>query len=466
MRMTDQKTSFQSSAIGRTAKKKSWFWYKFIIFLIFIGLLVIGAILASILIFGHPSKRMSQQFVDINFSSNDRVESLAVNRYSISLVNRDISDLRAAELKVDFPEGFSLTSVDEPCSEKLSSGCTWSLGKIKRGESRTIALDGYFWQPSQNDQDKKTFNGALNFQLEDFSSNFQHEIKKEVLVNPVLFVNLISDREIRVGQKKQWQINVRNLGQQIVQNVKLVLDLPPNFIFEPTGDLPSGVKAGTEEGKNIWLIDKLGSSDNTTSEKQISFGGYFKSLSEQPQIIKITAGLVDPDGRFFVQQENSQNINLLASDLTFSLSPASSQNIFNWNTDIPLILNYQDTGEPIEDLGFSIEIPNGQLIDWQKLSNSKWQWRSGQNQIEDNSWLVGSAFSSRTIIWNKSQIYVLNRILSGDAGQISFSITPDISQQSAGIQEIGFKVVASGRYENGGEFVMEGESLIVKLSTQ
>lgn len=466
-----QKSIFRTSSIDRSKfaychkslSPKFSFWYKFVIFLILIILLVSTAILASIFIFGRSSKGIGERLVEIDFSGKDKVNSLESNNYAISLINKEISDLKAAELRINFPAGFFLDNTSQPCAEKLISGCTWTLGKVKRGESKTINFTGYFLVPSKSDNDFRSFSGVLDFQLEDFSSHFQREFKKDIFVKPILSVSLEAEKKVSVGQKKHWQISLENLSEQIVNYPKIILEAPANFIFIPSKFPTEGVNFEIEDSRANWLIDYL----DPISKRQIYFDGYFRQFSEKPLEFKIKAGLVNSNGQFFVQNEILESINLERASLNFSLSTINNQSTFYWGEEIPFYLNYQNTFRQIEDLSFKIEIPNSQFIDWQNLSNLGWRWLSGQNQIQDNSWLIESKGESRAIIWNQSQIAALTKILVGDSGEIYFNLKTISPMPNINNREMILKIKATGKYpESNEEFEIEGPTLTIEIKNQ
>lgn len=438
--------------------------YKFIIFLVLVILLASGAILTSILIFGRSTQGVGERLVEINFSGNQETESLAPNKFAIVLTNRELSDLKAAELKVNFPKGFILDKVDQPCTEKLVSGCTWSLGKIKRSEARAINLEGRFLEPSKSISDPKSFSGVLNFQLEDFSSNFQKEFKSDVFVKPILAVDLKTDNtNVVVGQKKRWQINLRKLtGQDISHNIKVVLETPSNFVVT---EVPLGDIIFTTEGRRAtWLISNLNLADEYSPEKQIYFDGYLSQFSEISSVFKVRIEIEDTSGQFFVQNEISKSVTIQGASLNISLSTGDNQSTFRWGEEIPLKFSYQNAFSQLEDLNFSIEISNSRYIDWQKLTDLKWHWSSGQNQIDNSSWLVKSSGENRTIIWDKSQIIGLGKVAVGETGEILFNLKTVAEPQNINTQEIIMKIRAGGKYsENGELFKIESAPLILKI---
>ncbi|MGC9048846.1 MAG: hypothetical protein ACP5IX_01340 [Patescibacteria group bacterium] len=463
-----QKTSYQSSPFGRgriiyrrqPSSPRSGFWHKFVILLIFIILLIAGAILASILIFGKSPKGVGERLIEINFSGQTEVESLAPIAYTITIVNREFADLKAAELRINFPNGFVLTESDQPCSETLLNGCTWSLGKIRRGESKMINLVGYFFEPSQSINDLKSFQGILDFEFQDFSSHFQKELKFDIFVKPILSINLGIEREIPVGLIKQWQIDLKNLSQQTVNNLKIVLEVPNGFVIIPPEISDENVNFNIEGSEAIWRVKML----EPLAEKQLYFEGYFSQFFEAPLKFKILAGLVNNQGQIFIQDSLSEQIALRVADLNFSLSSTNKQTEFHWTEELPLHLVYQNTGNQIEDLNFKIEILNGQFIDWQNLTNSKWQWFSEQEEKEGSNWLIESSEKSRTIIWNPSQIFNLDKVSLGESGEIRFVLRLSTAPQNIESQEIIFKPKVSGKYPLTGEqFKIEGAPLVLKI---
>jgi len=441
---------------------KTGFWPKFIILLILIVLLVFGAILASILIFGKSPKGVGERLIKIDFSGQAEVESLSLANYTIIITNLEISDLKASELKIDFPRGFVLTETDQPCSETLLTGCIWSLGKIRRGETKAINLIGYFLEPSRSIDDLKNFQGSFDFEFQDFSSHFQKEIKKGIFVKPALSVNLEMDEKVLIGLKKRWLVSLKNLNQQTIHNLKIVLETPNNFIIMPSNEneVDENITLITENSRIIWQLKTL----EPLAEKYLYFTGYFIWASDEVSEFKITAGLIDNQGQFFVQNSLSKQIILQMPDLKISFSTTNQQRDFHWTDEIPLHLIYQNSGEQIEDLNFKIEILDGQFIDWQNLINSKWQWFSEQEEQEGTNWLVESNEKGKTIIWNSSQISNLNKVSTNDSGEIRFIIKLANQPQNAEFQEINFKPKVSGRYFLTGEqFEFEGTPLKLQI---
>ncbi|MDD5121698.1 MAG: hypothetical protein PHV78_02730 [Patescibacteria group bacterium] len=428
--------------------------HKLIIVIVILILLISGAILTSVLIFGRSTGSAGDRLVELDVQGENMVDSLATNRYSFSLTNREISDLRSAEMNVVFPDGFILTNTDQPCEEKLTSGCTWLLGKVKRGESKNISIEGYFLGASKTEQDFKTIKGTINFQLEDFSSNFQKQFAKNIFVRPVLTIGLIGLNDAVVGQKSEWQINLSNTSDKTINQVSASLIAPSGFNVEfnqTDSDL------FFNQSRLVWAVKNLG----PRAERIIKFRGYFSDSNITTAQLIVKADLPDNENKLFLQAESSQEVSVRNENVGLSLLIDASEGALAPSQEIPVYITYNNIPADIKDLTLRLSFSDSSLFNWSDLTTKSWQWQSGGSNLNSQSWLIESSADARSIVWGKAQIGALENLSSADSGTIELNIkSTDVFISNNSLVEI--KLTATGKYADNSPFSIAGP---VKLLT-
>ena len=355
----------------RLTKPRSSLWHKLIVLAIIFILLIVGGVLVSILIFGHSAGGAGDRLVELKIDGKELVDSLDDVQYIASLSNREISDLKSAELQVNFPKGFVLTSVSQPCEEKLDSGCIWSMGKVSRGEKRIITLNGYFLEASVTEGDLKTLKAQANFQLQDFSSLFQKTFEQKIFVRPILSAEISGLTNLIPGQNYNWQLKIHNnSNQKIGQTIRLEPGVNTTGFFAaalPNQDLPSGVTYNN----GLWNIAGL----DLQAEVDIDFLVSVASagLSSSSITIPTSLGFLTNDG-YFLQQEVDRQISV-KDIVNLSLSIGGPQTDFKAGNTLPVNLSYDNITADIKNFSLSLIFSSDQLIDKAGLINSNWQWQ-------------------------------------------------------------------------------------------
>jgi len=430
-------------------------------------LLIVGGVLISILIFGHSAGGAGERLVDLKIDGKQLVDSLENTQYTISLTNREISDLKSAELQVNFPKGFVVTDVSQPCEEKLVSGCTWLMGKVGRGEKRAIILGGYFLEASANEGDLKTLKAEVNFQLQDFSSLFQKSFEQAIFVRPVLSAEINGLANLIPGQNYNWQVKIHNnSNQQITQTIRVEPGANAtgfSISIPPDQKLPDGVTYGDR----LWNINGM----DPRGEVDVDFwlAIPFENLLSSPLTIPTSLGFLTDDG-YFLQQRVDQQIT--AKDImNLSLSIGGAQTDFNTEDVLPITLFYDSVAADIKNFTLSLVISGDQLIDKTKLINTNWQWQSPSNSLYANKWSISSNkgkgdFSvGDTLYWEYLQIPDFSHLTSADSGQIGFVLELNFLPAGINSQSLTFQVMASGTLaDNSGSFDFKGPSKTIKIS--
>jgi hypothetical protein len=430
---------------------------KIFFILLFFILLIVSAILTSILIFGKSPKSLGEKLVKISFKGPEEIESLSLEEFEIEIVNLEFADLKLAELKLNFPNGFILKEISKPCDEKLLNGCIWHLGKLKRNETYKLSFKGYFYEASFSINDLKSFLGDFDFEFQDFTSHFKKEFKKGIFVKPVLSIDLEAEEKILVGSSTKFKIILKNLSEQFVNDLKIVLGRPNNFIFENFENFKEGIEFFSTDTYLIWKLEEL----KPLEEKSFYFQGLFKEYLDSPIEFNFKIGLSKED-QFFFQNSVVKRFFLLKPNLRFTFSTTNQKTIFQPGEEIPLYFVYTNTENVVEDLNFEVEILNADLIDWQNSTSKSWQWFSELEIKEGNEWLIKTEKERKIIIWNSSLIPQLKKI-STESGEIRFSLNL-LADQNLNNREIIFKPRLFGFYSlTNKKIEIEGPSLILKI---
>jgi len=450
---------------GRLVKSRSSLWHKLIVLAVILILLIVGGVLVSILIFGHSSNGAGDRLVELKIDGKQLINSLEDTQYTISLANQEISDLKSAELEADFPRGFVLDNVSQPCKEKLVSGCTWMLGKVARGESRTITLNGYFLEASANEGDLKTLKAQVNFQLQDFSSLFQKSFEQKVFVNPILSAEVDGPTNLIPDQNYNWQIKIHNnSNQKIVQTIRVEPGANASGFSAstvPNQKLPDGVTYGD----GFWNISGMDPQGETDINFLLSISSI--NASSSSLTVPTSLGFLTNDG-YFLQQEVDQSITA-ENIINLSLSVGGAQTNFKVGDSLPVVLSYDNIAADIKNFTLSLVVSDDQLIDKAKLINTNWQWQSPVNNFSGNKWSIsgntGSTGSADTLYWTSLQIPSFAGLTSTDSGQISLVFNLNFLPAGLGSQSLTFQILAGGTLaDNSGNFNLVGPSKTITIN--
>ncbi len=398
-------------------------WPRFLIILFVILFLSAVAILAGFVYFGNnaPGVGGQNKKISINIISPNKIKSFESNQFKIIINNQEKSDLKSAELVVNWPESFELdeSSLSEPCSVRLSSGCDWSIFKLKKGEIKEISFGGRFTESSIINKQK--LSAKLDYYLVDFTSKFAMDAEKEVNVESVVNFEMLSPSDAIIGQEADWGIKIENLTEDAIQNVRIYIDGGKDFIVDSLNESDNTNYRLNQDASQKKYIDIsiLGAGDPLS----LSFSAYFDDFTSLNRSLKITVGLFKDSQIFFAQQEMTFDLNLTMPFLSASLKIESDTPVLDWQQELPVVLHYENNSDQyLKDLTIDLEIKNGDIVDWRYLTRSDWSWK---DLTKENSAIVSSVWrtsSNKILEWDKNQLPILSKISAGEKGEISFKM--------------------------------------------
>jgi len=473
---------------------------KFWGFILFILILIFGAILAGLITFNRGPNDQKNKIVSVQvIGPNEAVTTEEVG-YQLKIKNGESQNLKNLELTVNFPEGFNLISSQPDCSQKLTQGCIWLIDELKEKGEERVELKGSFLGEAEKE---KSFSGRLNFQLSNLSATYQKEFSQSIVLKPVLDLEVESPAELTIGQESDLKIKVKNLGQKNLGQIKAIVVYPQWFILTKTEpslksqDLPaspaspaspaggpsggpSGGSSGGPDGtgstgllSKSFLIDDF--KENQIQE--INFRGYFSSSQDLVANFKFQAGLINQENdQFFLQTEKIQTISLREPSLSLGIKLNNSDRDSNldWGDFLNISLNYKNTGqEEIRDLKLKLRLSGSQYLEVSRLKDLAWQWQSSENFLQSNNWQteIGQDSSEEYFIWQDLQVPVLTLIKSGEEGnlELKFKIKPlkDALKENFTQAEISGELAAEGRTgSSSGIFQIKSQSVKVRIKTE
>jgi hypothetical protein len=326
--------------------------------------------------------------------------------YKIIVTNREKVNLYNLEVELIYPDGFQyISGLPEAVGEKNNN---WSVSVLRPGETQEIKFIGNFLTSINS---VESLSGTLNFKPENLNSDFRQRVFLDLNVNSsVIEVNLEAPERFLADKNIQYLINLKNLSQEEIKELEIVLQTPDDFTF-----VSSTPKIEVNSDK-LWKIDLPASAvtdledDNNSKEvkeTKIFFeGNYSLADSGGNRELRILIKL-RKNGKEILMAEKTLISKIIKDQLTTSLiiNGSAEDQAVNFDDLLFYTLTYKNSGqEEIKNIEVKA-ILNSEVLLWDTLLNND------KGIKKDN-----------TLTWTGKEIPQLLNLRPGEEGSISWQI--------------------------------------------
>ena len=364
----------------------------------------------------------------------------------IKVDNKNKTDLKAADLRVEYPEGSR--AIDDLETELKRTRD--SIGDIPQGESAAKRVEVILFGEEKT---KKEIKVTVEYRISGSSAIFYKEKIYEVVISdsPVT-VEVSGLKEVKADQSLDFSVTVVSNSSSPIRNLLLKAEYPFGFAF-----IDSSEKS-LDPNNNLWSIGDL----SPGQKKTVKIYGKLHGQDGEDKVLRFTTGIA-----------SEKDEKVIATPLVTSLAEVSIKKPF---IGIQVALDGNTANEfvsksskliradvawknnltiPVKDVEIQIRFKGDAL---NKLSVSA---ERGFYKSIDN-----------TIIFDKTSISSLASIAPGESGNLSFSFG-SLSSYSGGSPlmtepSISMDIVANGKRlegDNVPQEVLYSATKIVKIET-
>ncbi len=400
---------------------------------------VISLAVAGFLFFG-GSNVVSSKNIDISFGGPVSVQGGEEFDLLINVINKNSSDLRYANLIVEYPEGARSTIGEEEHRYRKY------IGDIKAGQviNETVKAMAFGEEGSER-QIKIT----IEYRAENSNAIFVKEATyKTVISSSPLSVEMKLPDRVNNNQEIEMTVTVSANTSAALNGVVLEADYPSGFIFKEAAPTPS-------YGDNLWRLGDL----SAKKSRQIKIKGIVKGQNEEEKAFRVSAGI-----------QSSKDSNKV--DVVYN---SSSKSLFLSKPSVALniVLNGVDQESNIVKGGDLVRVDIGWMNNLPtKIVNSEIVAKLSGEALNRQSISSISGFYrsvDNSIVWNKSVNALPDAIEPGESGHLSFSFSiSSLSSRLADNPEIDLDVFFKGSRSlegGGGELVDLSSTKKIKISS-
>ncbi|NUM25305.1 MAG: hypothetical protein HUU49_01620 [Candidatus Buchananbacteria bacterium] len=372
------------------------------LFLSFLGITLLLAAISwlGFLVF-NPTTGVGTQSIKLEIKGEQNISSGDELTYVLEYKNIEDVTLHNVELIFRYPEGFEFISSEPKAANEFNT--SWALGDLAKNQSGKIEIKGKMIGEVGS---IKNISVTASFNPENFSSTFKESASfSSQITSSILNITLEGPDKILPEKKTTYKIKYRNDSDQDLENIKILVTYPSNFLFQEATPAAFHREEDARNLNNQWVIEKL--EKNQEGEIEIS-GGYLKDQTITNAEFKAQIGFLDPETEAFsLQQEQIITTQIIDSGLSLNLiiNGSNQSQPINFGQTLTYSLVYKNLGqEDLDDVSFSVTL-DSDILDWESLSD-----------------LNNGLIEGNTITWNKDQISQFDLIRPLDEGTIDFSI--------------------------------------------
>ncbi len=308
--------------------------------------------------------------------------------YTIRYENTGDIPIANLELKLNLPDSFHIYTTIPQADRPYE----WSLGSLSAGSDGAITLTGVFLAEVPSSQ---RLQALFTYKPANFSSEFQDIVTHKIdILDSVVALSLSGPEKALAGDTSSYIVNVQNTGESTIYNLRVVPQLPIDFLIETT-------QPSTEEGQLYWQIDELTPGELVA----ITINGSYTSSSNGEEPVIMSVGFVDED-LYLLQAQEELITDVLGGSIDYSViinGSSENQNV-RLGELLRISLNYENSSTDIvEGLTFRLDLASEQAnppIDWERASVS------------------GGIVSGNTITWTQEEMESLESLSPGQSGVI------------------------------------------------
>ncbi|PIP27916.1 MAG: hypothetical protein COX29_03895 [Candidatus Moranbacteria bacterium CG23_combo_of_CG06-09_8_20_14_all_35_22] len=328
----------------------------------------------------------------ISISGPSQANSGKLLTYEINYQNDNRLSIKNATLKITYPENFKPSQEAGFQEENLTSG-SFNLGTIKGKSQGKVILNGKAYSPKGA---LIYLRASLSYNPSGYSSQFQtnSQIGVNVISAPIT-LEVLAPQNASNGDVVDYQINYRNDGAEIINNLVIEAKYPDQFTFSSASPKASSYN-------NSWDIGNL----ELGQSGKIVISGNLEGERENIKKVEASIGTREK-GEMIVFNSESAETKIIFSPLSIAQAVNGKKNL-NVNADDTLgfEINYKNNG----NIGLRDVIVT-EKIDSPVLDYSSLKLDGGSFDID-----------SKTITWKASDIRSLKNLGASQMGKIFFSI--------------------------------------------
>jgi hypothetical protein len=309
--------------------------------------------------------------------------------YTIKYQNQENVDLSGAILTLNYPSGFVFKKA-KPLP--TSSDNSWDLGYLRSEGGGEIEVVGNFI--SEQD-DVKKISARLKYSLGGEKSEGFKNSESEIKISSTVLALDITGPEQLLGQEGKYVVKISNNSDQPIENIKLMLTYPQDFVFKEASPFQPQENSDNE----VWLINNIDGKDS----KKIEISGSFKiaedgvsSSAEKKFLAQV--GILDAKDIFYLQQEKEFVTKLAQGDIlvNLELNNSAENGIVGLDNFLNYAVKYSNKTKS-ELIGVKIKLLiNSNVLDWTTLEDEN----SGVMVDEE----IIDGMLARSITWTKEKI--------------------------------------------------------------
>lgn len=364
----------------------------------------------------------------------------------IKVDNNNKTDLKAADLRVEYPEG--ARAIDDLKTELKRT--IDALGNIPQGENAVKRVEAILFGEEKS---KKEIKVTVEYRISGSSAIFYKEKIYEVIISdsPVN-IEVVGLKEINANQAIDFSVTVVSNSSSPIRNLLLKAEYPFGFVFTDSSE------KSLDPNNNLWSIGDL----SPGQKKIIKIYGKLQGQDGEDKVLRFTTGIA-----------NDKDEKVIATPLVTSLAEISIKKPF---IGIQVALDGSFANEfvsksskiiradvawknnlttPVKDVEIQIRF-KGDILNKSSVSTEQGFYRSIDN----------------TIIFDKTNNQSLASMAPGESGNLSFSFgsLSLYSGDSSFMIEpsISMDIVANGKRLEGGNVpqeVLYSATRTVKIAT-
>ncbi|MDD5040561.1 MAG: hypothetical protein PHY34_05435 [Patescibacteria group bacterium] len=417
---------------------------KTIAFIVIVVLCIAAVTVAGFEYFSSRQRAFRGEDVLIEIDANPTVAAGGELALTVRVRNEAAVDLENVALRLQYPQGFSLTSAN-PAATNVAQN-SWDIGSIRRGQSETIHLTGTVLAAVGT---SALFDVSVTYTPANFNSEFSQQKQYSVLIDSSIFIiGMQMPVKVISGQEAPYEVSVSNSAPQAMDNVQLRLVLPEGFAATDYNPQP---RSSTE---TIWQMGTM----DAREEYSLSFNGILTADEGSMRELTIQVGYVDTAGDFQVQAEEAPIITVVNPQLLLNLALGGSSNetVVAFGETLEYELTYDNKSQStIKNMSLAVTL-DSLVIDWVTV-------------VDSNNGTVANA----TISWDAQQIDDLAQINPGDTGTLQFSVKvkDTVRAQSSDEKNYTISAAASAKSQDvtdleGGVLEVASNEILAKVASK
>lgn len=364
-----------------------------------------GAVLGLLILVGgaigyvkYIQNSFKQERVLIDFQGSPVVKSGEILAHKLSVKNENRTALNTVKIKVFHPE--ELQPIYTSFMEKGPSNSFYiNIDKIEKFQTKDYELQFEVYSPFDN---QVYINTELNYQPENFSSNFNKENNFLVDVKgSIISFSLISTEEVASGELLKFIGILNNNGDKDFDNLILEIDAPDSFNFEQL------VLDRVENSENRFKLPKL----SVGEKREIEVVGSFFGEVDSVQRFSARVGVIQESGDLLEIVEAEDVVKIIPSRISITQEVVSGANSDKLIAEAGSSLSYKisfknNSSSPLLDLILKEEI-KGDLVNLDSFRLSSGYYDRDKQEI----------------IWKASEVPALKVLNPGQSGSVEFSLS-------------------------------------------